>query len=481
MFYITPNSVVLIPYIVNIDYHDPEEILLCLADEHGICFLDSSKQDKQLGRYSYIAVDPFELINSKNDLLTLNHERVSGNPFDFLNTRLSFYQTQSMQELPPFQGGAMGYFGYDLLHHLENIPRAKQDNIAVPDMIIGLYDLVISFDHEKREAWIISQGFPELEARRRKERAKQRAEWILQKLSVKPTESIPWNKFENLVISSNFSKENYCLAVQNTIDYIYAGDIFQANLSQCFSSILPEHFKAVSLYRELRKKNPSPFSAFLQFDDLSIASASPERFIRLDQYRVQTRPIKGTRRRSLDPETDENLARELLNSPKDQAENTMIVDLMRNDLSRVCTPHSIEVTQLCGLETYETVHHLVSVIEADLKPDFNAIDLLKACFPGGSITGAPKMRAMEIIYEIEPASRGIYCGSIGYIGFDGKMDTSIVIRTYVINGERIYFQAGGGIVSDSSPETEYQESLTKAQALKKILLGEEVNHDTADR
>lgn len=253
--------------------------------------------------------------------------------------------------------------------------------------------------------------------------------------------------------------------MQKVRDYILAGDIFQANISQRFS--LPKNISSFDLYSQLRKVNPAPFSAYLNFNEIVIASASPERFLKLENNHVETRPIKGTRRRGKNPQEDKELAKELLQSKKDHAENTMIVDLMRNDLSRVCENHSIQVPQHCGLESYATVHHLVSVVQGKLKPDTTAIDLLKATFPGGSVTGAPKIRAMEIIAEIEPTQRGPYCGAIGYIGFNGNMDTSITIRTYCIRDDIITFQTGGAVVLDSEPEKEYEETFTKANALIK--------------
>lgn len=470
----------MIPAIIEFDYRKPEEVLISLSDQPGLCFLDSSKKDKKLGRFSYIAVDPFELIHSKNGSIFIKGEMFAADPFDYLNNRLSLYPAKSIKDLPPFQGGAIGYFAYDLLHHLENIPKPKKDILNVPDMMIGLYDVLVAFDNEKEKAWIISQGFPETEVKARQRRATDRAQWMKKKLESVHNISTQWVPESDALIQSNFTHENYLHAAQKVIDYIYEGDIFQANISQCFSSRIQKNQSALSLYLALRKKNPAPFSAFLQFEDLYIASASPERFIQLDNINIQTRPIKGTRRRDPDPLIDVKNIHDLINSEKDLAENTMIVDLMRNDFSRVCTPDSIHVAQLCGLESYETVHHLVSVIEGKLQEGLNAIDVLKACFPGGSITGAPKIRAMEIIHEIEPSSRGPYCGSIGYIGFDGNMDTSITIRTYTIKNDQIFFQAGGGIVSDSDPETEYQESLIKADALRKILQGEEVHYDSHD-
>jgi para-aminobenzoate synthetase component 1 len=268
-----------------------------------------------------------------------------------------------------------------------------------------------------------------------------------------------------LEVASNFSRSDYEAMVRRVVDYILAGDIFQANLSQRFRAPLPEGMTPFGLYCRLRRLNPAPFAAFLKFDDVEIASASPERFLSLRGNRVETCPIKGTRPRGCTPTEDRILADELLDSEKDRAENVMIVDLLRNDLSRVCRDGSVEVPRLCGLESFATVHHLVSTVLGELRPGMTAVDLLAACFPGGSITGAPKIRAMEIIAGLEPTRRGPYCGSIGYIGFDGSMDTSIVIRTYAMRNGQVTFQAGGGIVADSEPAAEYAETLAKAQAL----------------
>jgi para-aminobenzoate synthetase component I len=253
--------------------------------------------------------------------------------------------------------------------------------------------------------------------------------------------------------------------VARVVEYILAGDIFQANISQRFWGELPEGVDALALYRRLRRRNPAQFAALLDYGDITIASASPERFLSLDDGLVETRPIKGTRPRGDTPEEDARLAAELLGSEKDRAENVMIVDLLRNDLSRVCRDHSVLTPEICVLESYATVHHLVSTITGRLLPDSDAVDLLRATFPGGSITGAPKFRAMEIIAEIEPTRRGPYCGAIGWLGFDGSMDTSITIRTYCMKGRTVTFQAGGGITADSDPAAEYEETLAKARAL----------------
>jgi para-aminobenzoate synthetase component 1 len=267
---------------------------------------------------------------------------------------------------------------------------------------------------------------------------------------------------------SSFTPESYRAAVERVREYIVAGDIFQANLSQRFEAPLAE--SAWSLYSRLRRRNPAPFAAFLDFPEVVVVSASPERFLRVDrQGHVETRPIKGTRPRGIGPEHDAALGQALAESAKDRAENLMIVDLMRNDLSRVCAPGTVRVSELFSLEHYATVHHLVSTVVGELAPGADALDLLRAAFPGGSITGAPKLRAMEVIAELEPSRRGVYCGTIGYVSVTGEIDTSIAIRTAVVQDGRVYFSAGGGIVADSDPGQEYLETIDKARALIDVL------------
>jgi para-aminobenzoate synthetase component 1 len=269
---------------------------------------------------------------------------------------------------------------------------------------------------------------------------------------------------EGVELRSSFTHEAYLDAVARVREYILAGDIFQANLSQRLEATLRKD--PWTLYTDLRALNPAPFAAYLDFDSIVVASASPERFLSLTPDGVvETRPIKGTRPRGTGPEHDAFLSRSLADSEKDRAENLMIVDLLRNDISRVSIPSSVRVAELFALEHYSTVHHLVSTVTGQLAPGRDAVDLLAAAFPGGSITGAPKVRAMEIIAELEPSRRGVYCGAIGYLSFTGALDTSIVIRTYVVLGDRVYFSVGGGIVADSDPEQEWRETLDKARAL----------------
>ena len=369
-----------------------------------------------------------------------------------------------------------GYIGYDYGAVLEHLPPTRYDDLALPDVVLGRYDWVIAWDQQAGAAWLVSRGGPE------------RRRMVLERLASAEARSArhapagePWPRgaaapayasdaAADIGLRSTFTHRGYLNAVAKVREYIVAGDIFQANLSQRFQAPLRE--QPFDLYRRLRRRNPAPFAAYLAFDDLTVLSASPERFLRLDpDGQVETRPIKGTRPRGLGPMHDAALGRALAESVKDRAENVMIVDLLRNDLSRVCRPGSVRVPELFALEQHPTVHHLVSTVLGVLEPGADAVDLVRAAFPGGSITGAPKVRAMEIIAELEPTRRGVYCGSIGYLSATGAMDTSIVIRTFVLRDGELYFQAGGGIVADSDPELEYRETLDKAAGLIATLRG----------
>lgn len=453
------------PIVEEINYCDPVSVFSALPKQ-GALFLDSARTDSN-GRYSFIGVSPFRMMCCKNGMITIDDSTLKANPFDELTKALAEFSLKTVPDLPPFQGGIAGMFGYELGSYLEKIPKSAQDDLAFPELMLGFYDLVIAWDHQHQRCWVFSSGFPEKEQANRAKRAKERLSWVLGFFN-QPLSSLTSFTVEDSSILSPFEQHSYETAVKEVIEYIKAGDIFEANISQRFSCKRPT-VAPFMLYRKLRDKNPAPFASFMQYDDWVIASASPERFLKLSNKQVQARPIKGTRPRHTDPLIDKMNADALVNSEKDWAENVMIVDLMRNDISRVCEPHSVKVPQLCGLESFATVHHLVSVVEGTLQQDKNALDLLKATFPGGSITGAPKIRAMEIIAQIEPTLRGPYCGSMGYIGFNGDMDLSITIRTFVMNQDMLTFQTGGAITVDSDPFEEYEETLTKAKALRATL------------
>ena len=452
-------------------------------------FLDSAARSPELGRYSFVTADPVAVVRSKGPRTERidrhgNVHDVAGDALEVVAALLAPHAAQPAPDLPPFQGGAAGYVAYDWGRILERLPLPRHDDLALPDVVLGIYDWVLAWDHRESRAWLISTGLPETDPAARSRQAAERAAAVRQRLRGAtheartpqpmglpqrdgPAPSFPmaggwWNP--RLAIHSSFTHDGYLAAVNRVREYIYAGDIFQANLSQRFEVAIAESPWAI--YRRLRARNAAPFAAYLDVPDGAVLSASPERFLQVDgQGQVETRPIKGTRPRGTGPEHDAALGAALTESAKDRAENLMIVDLMRNDLSRVCAPGSVRVRELFALEHYATVHHLVSTVVGDLLPGRNAFDLLRASFPGGSITGAPKVRAMEIIAELEPSERGVYCGTIGYWSVTGRFDSSIVIRTAIARGGRLYFSAGGGIVADSDAEQEYRETLDKARGL----------------
>lgn len=454
---------------------DVEYALLRLASKPHSLLLDSALRDPRLGRYSFLTADPFDYFTVPDN---------NSNALQLLEASLSRFKTTTRADLPPFQGGAAGLLTYDLAGCLEKIPVPRRDEFALPHLAIGLYDTVLAFDHHDHRAWLISQGFPETDPTRRRHRAQKRIaqfqSWLHEPANpalclsdttkqLSPDELAPQHPVPGPPgLTSNFSREKYLAAVQQSIDYIHAGDIFQVNLSQRL--LYPAKGDALSLYLRLRHCNPAPFAGWFDLGDSQIVSASPERFVRVHDNRVEARPIKGTRRRTAWAEADLFAGDELLQSEKDRAENVMIVDLLRNDLSRVCNPDSVRVTQLCSLETYQFVQHLVSAVEGTLAPGQTAVDLVRAAFPGGSITGAPKIRAMQIIAELEPTARGPYCGSLGYFGFDGSLDLSILIRTITASRGYWQFPVGGGITAQSSPDREYEETWHKAEGLLRALI-----------
>ncbi|MDX6751914.1 aminodeoxychorismate synthase, component I [Geminicoccaceae bacterium 1502E] len=448
----------------EIPFADPLAVYESLRHLPAPVLLESARADGRMGRWSYVAADPFVTLSSRNGRMSCEGATLAGDPFAALQRILAAHAVRHDPALPPFQTGAIGYLGYDLAHHLERLPSPERDDLAFPDLILGFYDTVVALDHVEQRGWLLSSGLPEKVPAARLTRRRQRLE-LFAGLVGQAAPLPPPVATGPVTIRSNFTRERYEAAVQRVVDYILAGDIFQANIAQRFLAELPDGLDAAGLYRRLRARNPAPFAALLDFGETAIASASPERFLSVADGVVETRPIKGTRPRGATPDEDERLAAELLASGKDRAENVMIVDLLRNDLSRVCREHSVRTPEVCVLESYATVHHLVSTVTGRLREGTGAVDLLRATFPGGSITGAPKIRAMEIIAELEPTARGPYCGSIGWIGFDGWMDTSITIRTYAIKGRTVTFQAGGGIVADSSPAAEYDETIDKARAL----------------
>lgn len=432
---------------------EPFSLFEVFRKEKNCFFLDSSLNSPSLGRYSFLGVDPVSIF-STND----------ARHFTTLRENLRAYNLKLKRCNIPFLGGAVGYLAYD----------SGEPDLGVPEHFFGFYNACVIIDHKERLFYILSLGYPEKKSPSAKLLAEANFKKIYKLLSkIKLSRNFKADKNFNPAppkLDSNFTKKGYICAVQKAKEYIRKGDIYQVNLSQQFNcqSRLP----AFEIYRRLRRISPSCFSAYFDAGGFQIISSSPERFLKVQGDSVTTRPMKGTRPRSKDRRQDAKLKNELLNSAKDKAELLMIVDLERNDLGRVCSYDSIKVPVLRQLEEYSTVFQATATVCGKLHKDKDRIDLLRACSPGGSITGCPKIRAMQIIGELEPSRRSIYTGCLGYLSFSGDMDFNILIRTILKKKDKLYFGAGGGIVADSQPEEEYQETLVKAKGIFKAIGGE---------
>ncbi len=439
-------------------FEDSRLLFSPIANKPWSILLDSGFPFSEQGRYDIFSTDPDVTLVTTGKTTKITEQNKTGfsdeDPFFLVKKYLK--QGCSALKGIPFNGGAMGYFSYDLARRLEKLPVIAKDEENIAEMAIGIYSWAVIVDHIKKESWLIGNESLEYD-------------WnsLIEQFSVLPVESLA----DSFVVleqpKSNMSKAKYRKAFEKIKSYLKEGDCYQINLAQRFFSSCSGN--SWTAYKVLREINPAPFSAYLNFPEVQVLSSSPERFLKLTNDEVETKPIKGTRPRLKDRIEDEKQITDLVNSKKDQAENVMIVDLLRNDISKNCKKGSVKVPQLFDVESFATVHHLVSTVTGVLVEGQQALDLLKNCFPGGSITGAPKIRSMEIIEELEPNTRGIYCGAIGYIGFDGNMDTNIAIRTLVCSDNKIRFWAGGGIVYDSVMEDEYQESYDKAAALLELL------------
>jgi para-aminobenzoate synthetase component I len=441
-------------------FSDSAALFPVIANEPWSVFLDSGYPHSQQGRYDILAAEPATTLLTYGEITQISRNGAgvatsTQDPFELVKQELAGRSTEGFAGLP-FNGGAIGYFAYDLARRLEKLPTLADDAEHIPEMAVGIYDWAVVVDHHQRQSYLVGHGQDEFHWR----------------LLIGLFSRLPENPAQPpFMISSevrpNMDKSGYARAFDKVKRYLKEGDCYQVNLSQRFSADCQG--APWTAYLQLREMNAAPFSAYLNLPQAQILSSSPERFLKLQNGKVETKPIKGTRPKKAYPASDWHQIDELRNSRKDRAENLMIVDLLRNDLSKTCQLGSVKVPNLFSIESYATVHHLVSTITGLLPSGRHALDLLKSCFPGGSITGAPKIRAMEIIEELEPNRRGVYCGAIGYIGFDGNMDTNIAIRTLVHSGGSIRFWAGGGIVNDSVLEEEYQECFDKAHALLKLL------------
>mgnify|MGYP000939489888 CR=1 FL=1 len=432
--------------------------------------LESGGNQDALGRFSIMGGDPFLVFSSRGDRCAIRYAGgynvfIEKNPFSCLGELLAGLSTLSRHEIPMVGGGAVGYLSYDMGRSLERLPRCIPDDTGIPECIMAFYDRGIVVDHHQHETYLFSTGQPFRDPPARLAHRDRRFRELQYRLkdTMRRQEAMPAVEIKGSGPCSNFSRKEYMDMVEKALGYIGRGEIYQVNLSQRFEARLES--PPWALYRRLRSINPAPFASFLDFPEVNVVSSSPERFLKLDGLDLETRPIKGTRPRGKNVAEDLSLKRELLESEKDRAELAMIVDQERNDLCRVCRTGTVEVPSLATLEEYATVYHLVATVTGKIPQEKGIMEVLKGAFPGGSITGAPKIRSMEIIEELEPVRRGIYTGSIGYIDFAGKADLNIVIRTFVIKGQRAFFQVGGGIVADSSPEAEFLETLDKARAL----------------
>lgn len=423
---------------------DPVAAFATIADDPLAVLLDSAASGDPRSRHSYICADPVDLL-------------AGDDPWPQLERTLRARRRAPVPGLPPFQGGVAGWLSYDLNRTLERVPAPVAAAPAFPAAMLGVFDAVAAFDHAAGKAWVVGE---ERAARRLRDRLG----------AAPPLPPLDWRT--GAEARPDVPRAEYHARIARVVEYIGAGDVFQANLAQRFTAALPAGLSPFTLYRRLRARAPGPFSAFITGGGMALASVSPERFLALDtEGMVETRPIKGTRRRGSDAAEDAALAAELAASAKDRAENLMILDLMRNDLSRVCAVGSVAAPQRMQLETFPAVHHLVSAVTGRLRPDCGAVDVLRACFPPGSITGAPKVRAMEIIAELESAPRGPYCGAFGWFGDSGALDLAVAIRTLAVKDGLGVVHAGGGITADSDPATEYDETLVKAGPMLAALAG----------
>ena len=445
----------LLPY-----FADSSALFSPIADQPWAVFLDSGFPYSNQGRYDIIAADPVCTLVTHSEITEITRNDltvISGaDPFELVKQQL-ISDFPRVGELP-FNGGAIGYFSYELARRLETLPIIAEDAEHIADMAVGIYEWAVIVDHQQQKSYLVGHGCEE-----------QKWHSLIAQFSQLPDQQQQRQDHFKVVgdIRSNMDKAFYKQAFERIKQYLKEGDCYQVNLTQRFAARCEGD--PWTAYQLLRQVNSAPFSCYLNFPEVQILSSSPERFLKLTQGLVETKPIKGTRPRKQNASEDQQQIKSLENSHKDRAENLMIVDLLRNDIGKTCKKGSVKVPVIFNVESYATVHHLVSTVTGLLAEDQHALDLLKSCFPGGSITGAPKIRAMEIIEELEPNRRGVYCGAIGYIGFDGNMDSNIAIRTLVHSGNTIRFWAGGGIVNDSIVEEEYQESFDKAAALLELL------------
>ncbi len=462
------------------DLETPISAVLRFADEDTVFLLESAEAAERFGRYSFLGFDPKRTLSYRNGVYTVVdsdgvREVPAADPFRGLAEIVGQKSVAPLPNLPAFVGGAVGFFSYDAVRYLEKLPDAPPDDLGVPEALFAVTDTLVVFDHLRHKVLVVSlvdaAGLRDVEGEgftAAYRRAADDIRRVSERLSAPLTRRSPGFGGGPLEVSSNFTKEGYEEAVGRAKEYIRAGDAFQVVPSQRFSADVGE-LDPLLLYRGLRTVNPSPYMTYLKIGDLALVGASPEPLVRVEGRRVMTRPVAGTRWRGGTPEEDAALAEELLADEKERAEHVMLVDLGRNDLGRVGEIGSVELAGFMEVERYSHVMHIVSTVEANLRKDLTALDALAAAFPAGTVSGAPKVRAMEIIDELEPTRRGPYAGATGYYGIDGRLDTCITLRTALLKNGTVYFQAGGGVVADSVPSLEYEETRNKARAIQQAL------------
>ncbi|MES2212420.1 MAG: anthranilate synthase component I family protein [Pseudomonadota bacterium] len=447
------------------------------SENPGTTLLESTLKVAGYSDYSFMGVAPFGTFSVRDGVGYWNETPCVESPFKALKQCLGQF-TFVHTNLGPFYGGAMGYLGYELAQSLEDLPIHPHPDVDVPMAYLGFYDLVFVFNHITKKTHLVSSGLSVAHPEGCSIHARERLAWALSVLEKHANEHVKHPQNDTVAktpdscgpIISTEDRDSYIAMVEKIQEHIRAGDIFQACVSQRLQASL-NRIRPQNLYEQMRLTHQAPFSGYLSIPGGALIAASPERLLQSVAGHLRTEPIKGTIRRGKTAEEDQQLAQQLSACPKNRAENIMIVDLMRNDFSKVCLPSSVVVPELCQLSSFTTVHHLISVVEGELAPGYSTVDALAACFPGGSVTGAPKIRAMELITEVEKRPRNTYCGCFGYIGFDGNMDMAMTIRTFLCMQDTVYLHVGGAVTLDSDPASEYEESCVKGLGLKKLLSG----------
>ena len=469
------------------DMETPVSAFYKLMPDNYAFLLESVEGGENVARYSFLGSQPSMLFHSKGHQVTIEYLQKGEtvvqeyeDPLSALEELMQNYRPVDNEELPKFHGGAVGYMSYDMVRFVEELPDDTEDELQLPDCFFMIAETILIFDHVNHQIKVVANAHIDGDVDAAYADAVAKIEALVEKLTAASEVPLHRNSgegqegYEKIIsdLQSNFTKSDYEAAVRHAKEYIAAGDIIQVVPSQRFSC--PVSVDPFEIYRALRMVNPSPYMYYLKFDGFDIVGASPEMMVRVEDGIVQTRPIAGTLPRGTTPEEDRELENQLLSDPKERAEHVMLVDLGRNDLGRVCEYHTVKVTDLMIVERFSHVMHIVSHVIGRLREDLTAFDVLRACLPAGTLSGAPKIRAMEIIDELEPTRRGTYGGTVGYFSFSGSADTAITIRTAVIKDGTAYVQAGGGIVADSVPETEYYETVSKARAmLSAIALAEQ--------